>query len=319
MENNELLQITGTVEDIIYRNQENGYTVLEMDVQGELITATGIMPSLESGMEAKLFGHYKSHPSYGLQFSVETFEQTIPTSAHGILKYLSSGAVKGIGVTTATTLVKAFGENTLKVMSEEPERVAKLRGISQVRAQDFAKQLKENIGVRELMLYLSEFSITPNTAVKIYNIYGNKSLEYIKENPYSLCQSGIRVTFEIADMIAVKQGKQVDDEFRIRAGIVHVLSHNKVNGHTCLPEERLVKTTSSFLNVEQNLVQASLNDMIFDASLMREVFDEKKFVFLPEMHRAESFIAGRIKLMQSFPASKFKNTDKLIEKIEQEE
>ena len=180
MENNELLQITGTVEDIIYRNQENGYTVLEMDVQGELITATGIMPSLESGMEAKLFGHYKSHPSYGLQFSAETFEQTIPTSAHGILKYLSSGAVKGIGVTTATTLVKAFGENTLKVMSEEPERVAKLRGISSAKAQDFAKQLKENIGVRELMLYLSEFSITPNTAVKIYNVYGNKSLEYIK-------------------------------------------------------------------------------------------------------------------------------------------
>ena len=121
-------------------------------------------------------------------------------------------------------------------MTEEPERVAKLRGISSAKAQDFAKQLKENIGVRELMLYLSEFSITPNTAVKIYNIYGNKSLEYIKENPYSLCQSGIRVTFEIADMIAVKQGRQVDDEFRIRAGIVHVLSHNKVNGHTCLPE-----------------------------------------------------------------------------------
>ena len=319
MTNNELLQITGTVEDIIYRNENNGYTVLEIDVKGELVTATGIMPSLEAGMEARLFGNYKSHPSYGLQFCTETFELTIPTSVHGILKYLSSGAVKGIGVATATTLVKAFGENTLKVMTEEPGRVAKLRGISEAKAQDFSKQLQENIGVRELMLYLSEFNITPNTAVKIYNVYGNKSLDYIKENPYSLCDSGIRVAFEVADLIAVKQGRQVDDEFRIRAGIVHILNHNKLNGHTCLPEERLVQTTSGFLNVEQDLVQASLNDMIFDASLMREVFDEKKFVFLPEMYRAESFIAGRIKMMQSFPAEKFKNTDSLIEKIENED
>lgn len=315
----EILQITGTVEDIIFRNEENSYSVIELDVKNQLVTATGILPGIESGMEVRLFGEYKSHPSYGLQFAVETFEQTIPSSIQGILRYLSSGAIKGVGYATANNLIKAFGEKTLEVIENEPERVAKLRGISIDKANDISNQLKANLGVRELMLYLGEFNIPAHTSVRIYKFYGNKSLEYIRENPYSLCDNGLRVSFEMADMIAEKQDKPLDSEFRIRAGLVHVLSHNKLNGHTCLPADRLTKTTSAFLNVELEKVKSALKDMIFDTSLMGMEYEDKSYIFLPDLYRAETFIAGRIKLMQSFPAQKFTNTEKMIESIEKEE
>ncbi len=316
MEQNKILQITGTVEDIIYRNNENGYSVVDVEVKDDIITATGILPTLETGMEVRLFGCYKSHPSYGLQFAVETFEQTIPTSVRGILKYLSSGAVKGVGFATANNLIKAFGDKTLEVMENEPERVAKIRGISLSKAQEFSKQLKENFGIRELMLYLSQFNITAHSAVKIYKFFGDKSLEYIKENPYNLCDSGLNVSFETADLIAKKQENPIDEKCRIRAGIVHVLRHNKLNGHTCLPQNRLITTTSNFLEVDEEKTESALNDMVYDRSLMREKFEDKEFIFLPELHRAENFIAARIKLILSFPAAKFKNTEELIEKIE---
>ena len=319
MEQQELLQITGTVEDIIYRNEENGYTVVDIEVKKEMITATGIMPTVESGMEVRLFGYYKSHPSYGLQFAVETFEQTIPTSIQGILRYLSSGAIKGVGFATANNLVKAFGENTLTVMENEPERVAKIRGISMTKAVEISNQLKENLGIRELMLYLSEFSISAHSAVKIYRIYGDKSLEYIRENPYQLCNSGLRVSFEMADMIAKKQEIPIDEMCRIRAGIVHVLNHNILNGHTCLPKDRLISTTSDFLQVDNSLTENALENMVFDRSVMMENFQDREFIFLPELHRAESFIAARIKMMMSFPAAKFENTATLIENIEKED
>ena len=319
MEQQELLQITGTVEDIIYRNEENGYTVVDIEVKKEMITATGIMPTVESGMDVRLFGYYKSHPSYGLQFAVETFEQTIPTSIQGILRYLSSGAIKGVGFATANNLVKAFRENTLTVMENEPERVAKIRGISMTKAVEISNQLKENLGIRELMLYLSEFSISAHSAVKIYRIYGDKSLEYIRENPYQLCNSGLRVSFEMADMIAKKQERPIDEMCRIRAGIVHVLNHNILNGHTCLPKDRLISTTSDFLQVDNSLTEKALENMVFDRSVMMENFQDREFIFLPELHRAESFIAARIKMMMSFPAAKFENTATLIENIEKED
>lgn len=319
MEQQELLQITGTVEDIIYRNEENGYTVVDIEVKKEMITATGIMPTVEAGMEVRLFGCYKSHPSYGLQFAVETFEQTIPTSIQGILRYLSSGAIKGVGFATANNLVKAFGDKTLTVMENEPERIAKIRGISMTKAVEISKQLKENLGIRELMLYLSEFSISAHSAVKIYRIYGDKSLEYIRENPYQLCNSGLRVSFEMADMIAKKQERPIDEMCRIRAGIVHVLNHNKLNGHTCLPKDRLISTTSDFLQVDNCLTENALENMVFDRSVMMENFQDREFIFLPELYRAESFIAARIKMMMSFPAAKFENTATLIEKIEKDD
>jgi exodeoxyribonuclease V alpha subunit len=319
MEQKELLQITGTVEDIIYRNQDNGYTVLEVDIKSDAITATGIMPTLDVGVEVRLFGYYKSHPTYGMQFAVETFEQTIPTSAQGILKYLSSGAIKGVRATTASTLVKAFGDKTLEVLENEPQRVAKLKGFSLAKANDISKQIRHSIGVRELMLYLSEFSITAGMAVKIYKKYGDKSMEYIRENPYNLCDSGLRVSFEMADMIAKKQDRPLDESCRIRAGVVHVLNHNRLNGHTCVPKVRLSSVTADFLFVKEEQVDNAIDEMVFDRSLVQEEFNDRIFIFLPELHKAESYISARIKLMQSFPAPKFSNTIQLIEDIERSE
>lgn len=319
MNGNEILQITGTIEGIIYKNEENFYTVVDVDVKDEIITATGIMPNIEEGMNIKLFGYYKSHPTYGMQFVVKTFQQTVPTSQNGILKYLSSGAIKGIGKATATTLVKNFGSNTLEVLENEPERVALLKGISTEKAESFSKQLRENFGTRELMQYLSGFDIPPYTAVNIYKKFGPKSIDKIRENPYSLCDNGLRVTFEVADMIANHQGKSVDNSCRVKAGITHILNHNLLNGHTCLPKDKLLKTASGFLGVEEETAKTALFEMEFDTSLKIETFEEQDYVFLPDMHRGEIFIANRIKLMEKFPPQSIKNSDEIIEKIQKEE
>ena len=246
MENKKLFELSGTVETIIFRNEENGYTVIELSGDEEYV-AVGIMPDISPGEEVKLIGTFKHHPSYGQQFSVTTYEKSIPSDIAGILKYLSSGAIKGVGPATASNLVKHFGSATLEVLENEPERVAGIRGISLDKANSISQQLQQNIGIRELMLYLANYDISPVSAVKIYKSFGNHSIEEIKNNPFSLVGNNFGIGFETADKIAKMQGRPDDEIVRIRAGIIYVLSHNRGNGHTCLPTESLISTTSGFL------------------------------------------------------------------------
>ena len=178
----QLFEINGVVENIIYRNEENGYTVLEISGDEALITANGVIPLVNAGESVKLFGVFKNHPTYGEQFAVSAFERTMPENMDGILKYLSSGAIKGIGPSTARRLVLEFGADTLSVLENDPERVAKLKGISLKKAQDISEQLKSVVGIRELMIYLANYSVTPNAAVKIWKKYGNNAIAQIEEN-----------------------------------------------------------------------------------------------------------------------------------------
>ena len=201
MNSEQLFELSGQVESIIYRNEENGYTVLELSTDEALITANGIMPMVNAGEAVKLIGVFKNHPTYGEQFAVSAFERTMPESLDGILKYLSSGAVKGIGPSTARRLVTAFGADTLNILENDPERVAKLKGISLKKAEDISEQLKSAIGIRELMVYLAAYDITANAAVRIWKKLGSGALSAIEENPYVLCEEGLGISFETADMI----------------------------------------------------------------------------------------------------------------------
>lgn len=316
MQDNELMELTATVETIIYRNEQNGYTVIELDDEDET-TAVGTMPDVNVGEKVKLIGTFKPHASYGMQLSVSTYEKTMPEDIAGILSYLSSGSIKGIGPSTASTLVSEFGADTLKVLENEPERVAKIKGISVKKAEDISRQLKENTGIRELMLYLSRYDISPSSAVKIFRAFGSKAVSEIERNPYSLVGGELGISFDKADGIARSLGIERDEKIRIRAGLAFVLSHNYQNGHTCLPRERLTATTAQFLEVEEAGVEYALEEMTADNSLIRYEADNKELIFTVDMFNSESYIAARLKMMMRFPAVRIEDIDKHIKAIEE--
>ncbi len=312
MEENNLLQIVGSVERIVYRNEDNGYTVLEIDVDGEEFTAVGVMPQITAGDRARMLGSFTEHKSYGLQFSAQTCEVERPTGAADILRYLASGAVKGVGPTTARRLVDAFGENTLEVMENEPERVAMLRGISSDKAADFSVQLKSNEGIRKLVLFLGEYDISNAAAIRIFKALGPMAVRLIKENPYILCDGDFGISFESADKIAVRENLGGDAEIRVNAGILYILRRNEGNGHTCLPRDVLTDTAARFLGVEVQSVEESMERLIFDRSLVSESFEGREFIFRQSMHLTELYISSRLKLLKGFPAESLRGIDNAI-------
>ena len=316
MDNENLLQLEGAVENIVYRNEENGYTVIEISDGDDYITAVGIMPQANVGDTVKLTGVYTNHRNYGRQFSAQICEICRPTESADILRYLSSGAIKGIGASTAQRLVSEFGEATLDVMETQPERVALIKGISKSKALDFANQLKTNTGVRTLMLYLGEYGISNTSAVKIYNALGSGCVDRIRENPYILCQGDFGVSFESADFIAKKESLEPESGVRLRAGITYILRHNERNGHTCLPKEKLAAISADFLNVGIDRINNCMEEMLFDRTLIGETFDEAEFVFTPQLHLSEMYVSSRIKMLLKFPAEKIKDIDREIENCE---
>lgn len=315
MQDNELFELSAVVATIIYRNESNGYTVLELDDEDET-TAVGIMPDISVGESVKLIGQFKPHANYGMQFSVSTYEKTLPEDIAGILSYLSSGSIKGIGPATAQTLVNEFGESTLDVLENEPDRVARIKGISVKKANDISSQLKANLGIRELILYLNEYEISPSSAVKIYNVFGTRSVQEIKHNPYCLSDGDFGISFEKADKIALKQGREPDNKLRIRAGLAYVLAHNHTNGHTCLPQDRLIETTCGFLGIELSQTSQALDEMIADEAFIKYERDGRAYIFSRDMFSSESYIAQRLKMMMLFPAVQIPDIDKHIETIE---
>lgn len=319
MAQEQLLELSGEVETIVYRNDENGYTVLELYGEEEQITAVGIMPDVHAGEEVKLIGKFKNHPTYGSQFLVSTCERSMPTSAAKILKYLSTGAIKGVGPSTAQRLVKEFGEATLDVIENHPERVAQMKGISREKANSMSEQLKQVVGIRELMLFLSNYGIAPHDSIAIWKKYGSNAVKYIEEDPYILCSEDLHIPFNTVDLIARQQSRPMDEQCRIRAGIAHVLLHNKNNGHTCLPKDKLLETACNFLNIEPEQGQAALENMILDNTLIEDNINEKAFIFTPSLFQSEHYIAARLKMLLRFPAPQIPNIEQQIQQIEKTE
>ncbi len=318
-DNNELYELCGQVENIVYRNDENGYTVIELAGESEMLTAVGIMPLVNVGEFVKLYGTYKNHPNYGQQFSATACERSMPENLDGILKYLSSGAIKGVGLATAQRLVKAFGADTLNVLENDPVRVAKIKGISTDKALDISQQLRQVVGIRELMAYLSGFNIDAKNAVTIWKFFGNQAISYIEENPYILCDERLNISFDTADLIAKHQQRSDDDRFRVRAALVHVLNHNKQNGHTCLPKDKLLSVTANLLSLEIICVESALADMLEDGTLIIHESQDNQFIFTSAMHKSETYISARLQMLLRFPAMQISNAESKIEKIEKKE
>ena len=316
MADENMLQLEGVVENVVFRNDENGYTVLEISDGDNLITAVGVMHPVAQGDKVILTGGFTEHRIYGKQFSARACEVCRPSESADILRYLSSGGVKGIGPATAQKLVKEFGDSTLEVMENQPERVAMLRGIKKEKALDFAAQLKANAGIRTLMLYLGEYGISNTVAIKIFNVFGVESVERIKSNPYCLCQGDFGVSFERADFIAKRENMENDSEVRVCAGLAYVLRHNEGSGHTCLPKDKLTQVAADFLNVSQERASECLEQMLFDRSLILDRLGERDFVFTPQNHLNEMYIASRIRMMLSFPAEREQGVEEAIGRLE---
>ncbi len=255
--------VEGYVERIVYRNVENGYTVMSVTTKEseEELTCVGTFTFVSEGEYLRMTGGYTAHPVYGEQFQVRSFEVKEPEDMLAMERYLSSGAIRGIGNALAARIVKKFKDDTFRILEEEPERLAEVKGISEKMARDFAIQFEEKHGMRNAMLFLQQYGITNALAVKIYQRYGERMHDIIKNNPYQLAEDIHGVGFKIADEIASKVGIGTDSDYRVRAGILYVLLQASTNGHVYLPMQELLYQTSVTLGVSTELVEERLDDL----------------------------------------------------------
>ncbi|MBQ9827811.1 MAG: ATP-dependent RecD-like DNA helicase [Lachnospiraceae bacterium] len=275
------------VQHIIYQNPDNYYTVLELVSQGEETVCVGIMPRISEGDHIRVSGEYVEHSVYGVQLKVSGFELEAPEDEESMERYLASGSIKGIGPTMAARIVKAFGEDTFRIIEEEPERLAEVKGISDRIARNIYMQFYEKQDMRRSMMFLQQYGITPAYAVKIYERYGNDLYSVIREDPYRLAREVSGIGFRLADAIAMEAGFSMNSEFRIRAGIVYALLQKSLEGHTYVPAEELKEYASELLTVEVEDMEKHLDDLVIDRQIVRKKDEEEDRIYLTRYYYLE--------------------------------
>lgn len=260
--------IKGFVDHIIFQNADNGYTVLELIGEDGEIILVGMMKGLTQGETIEAQGDYIEHPVYGVQFKVATFKTIMPEDVASIERYLASGAIKGIGAALAARIVKKFGEDTFRIMEEEPERLVEVKGISERIAREISAQMDEKKDMRKAFLYLQQFGISNTLAVKIYNAYGERLYGVMQENPYKLAEDIDGVGFRIADEIAAKIGIHTDSDYRIRSGILYVLLQAMGEGHLYLPMQLLLERAQELLAVEEQYIEPQVSNLAMDKKVV---------------------------------------------------
>ena len=260
--------ISGYVEHIIFQNTENGYTVMNLVSQGEELTCVGVCRGLSQGENITAQGDYIEHPVYGRQFKLSSFQVTAPQDSVSMERYLGSGAVKGVGAALAARIVKKFGDDTFRIIEEEPERLAEVKGISEKKAQEIAIQMEERRELRDAMVYLQQYGITNTLAVKIYDTYGMELYGVLRENPYRLAEDISGVGFRLADELAARIGIHADSDFRIRSGILYTLMGAVGEGHCYLPMEILLERAHILLNVAREYIRPQVDNLVMDKKLV---------------------------------------------------
>ncbi len=311
--------LSGVVEHIIYKNAENGYTVLELQTHDQIIVTVGIMPLIAEGEQIEVEGNYTTHKTYGQKFVVTTFASRLPVTETAILKYLSSGIVQGVREKSAHQLIEAFGPETLEVLENEPQRVAQLKGFSLQRAQKIANSMADTMGVKSILLYFQQFGITPNAAFKIYRQWGMKAYDILRQNPYRLCEIN-GIGFETADRVAESMGYDRASTNRIEAGIIYIINHNLYgNGHTFLPKQKLCQIAQDLLGAEPEAVAESLQSMIDSEVLVYEPhIANTDGVYLRWAYDCEKSITDRVLLASKFVSDYEGNFEEDIEQIQQQ-
>ena len=311
-----LLELCGSVETVVYHNDKNQYTVLEMNAGNENVTVVGAFPFVSVGEELHVYGKWSSHPSFGDQFKAEAFERSRPATTAAMLKYLSSGAVKGIGPATARRIIETFGGKALEIIENEPERLAQIKGITREKALEINTELKRVYGIRELMAFLGAYGVRPEEAVLVWKQFGEGSVGCIQEDPYCLCGDGLDISFSIADSIAESMEKPRNDDGRVQAGVLYVLRHNLNNGHTCLPADKLCQAAQRLLGVELSDVQDALLLLCEHYQPVCVNFDGRDFIFLKKQYQSEEYISRRMQGMLQMPPQSICGAENMIADVE---
>lgn len=288
-------KLAGYVEHIIYRNADNGYTVLNLVSGEEEITCVGIFSAIAEGENIEASGDYTDHPTYGKQFKVESFEEKAPEDEEAIERYLGSGAIRGIGLALAARIVRRFKADTFRIIEEEPERLAEVKGISERKAMEIADQVNEKRDLRQAMIFLQQYGITMNLAVKVYQQYGQEVYGIIRENPYRLADDIEGVGFRTADEIAVRVGTRMDSDFRIRSGILYVLLQASTEGHTYLPEEELTRRTGQLLEVGEEQIEKQYMDLAIERKIIMKQGENQTQIYAASFYYMEANTATMLK------------------------
>ena len=315
----DLIEICGTVDDVIFYNDENGYTVLRLETDsGENIVATGCLPFAASGEKMILAGTWVRHPNHGAQFQAEYAQRIMPRGAEAIFEYLSSRVIKGIGPATASALVSAFGAETLEVIEHEPERLVGLKGISEKKAQEMCESLRKQMSLRRLMEFLNGYELKPQYAMRLYAFYGSESLEVVRANPYIISMPHIGAAFSEADMLALNLGMEGDSIQRIAAAIIFELRHNSGNGHVFIPRDKLIAATSQLIDIDINLVAEGLEQLIESGDVICSTVANVEGCYLEDLYDAEHYTAVRLKQMAYSDSFSSCEIEAIIEKVQKQ-
>lgn len=286
--------LQGYLEHFLFRNEDNGYTVFNFAMEKEDVICVGFFKSIEQGETLELTGDFINHNVYGEQFKVEEYKIIPPTDRIAMERYLGSGAIKGVGEALAKRIVKAFGNDTFRIIEEEPERLAEIKGISERKARDIAVQMLEKKDLREAMLFLQKYGISNTLAIKIYKEYGTDIYSVLRENPYKMAEDISGVGFKIADEIAKKTGIKTDSDYRIRSGLLYTLLQAVNEGHTYLPKEVLEEKAAFLLGVPKEVLEPQMANLAMDKKIIMKNYADKVCVYAANMYFTEQYCARKL-------------------------
>ena len=317
----ERVTVEGSVDAVIFQNEENGYTVLLLRVDGEdePITVVGCIPCAAAGEGMTVTGVWVNHPVHGPQLSAESVERRLPQEEEDIVSYLSSGILKGVGPATAQRLVERFGADTLRVLEEEPERLKTIKGITAKKAMELSEAFRALTGLRQVMEFLARYDLPVYLAMAVQRTYGDNALQMLRDDPYILSRAQFGVDFAVADAIAISMGFGGDDPCRLRAAIEYELAHNAGNGHVFLPREKLLAATAQLVDVDTDTVETALDKLIDSFAVVEKPIANVRGCYLPRLYQAETFVAQRLLSMLRAPVEQLRQVDKTIDAIEKEQ
>lgn len=315
----EYIEIAGTVKAVLFQNEENGYTVIKLETtDAETITVVGCLPFACPGEQIIVSGNYEKHSVHGEQFKAQWAQRSMPVGADAIYEFLASRAIKGVGPATATLLVTEFGAKTLQVIENEPERVAEIKGIGRKKALEISETFRKQVALRRLLEYLSNYSVRPTIAIRLYRLHGNDSMALLEENPYIIAGERIGATFAEADNLALNMGFEGDSAERVAAATLFELRHNSRNGHCFIPTDKLIAATSQLIEVPAEAVEEAIEVLCDSGELVQCSIADREACYLASLYEAESYSAERLKEMCQSKVTLKKDLDGLISEIEDE-
>lgn len=310
-----MIEIEGIVENVVYKNDENGYTVAKLKCEKKLISIVGCMPFLNEGHRVKIQGEWTIHATFGEQIKVESCEEIVPSTLEGIEKYLASGIVSGIGPVTAKRIVEKFGKDTLDIMEMNPLRLTEIEGIGEKKAAAIVENFKEQRELRQVMVFLQSYGITPAFAIKIFKKYGVETVKTVKENPYKLCDDITGIGFKTADKIARNLGVDLNSKFRIMSGIKYILAGCTAGGHIYLPKLFLFDECTKILNVDENLLEEALVSLVIARELVVENIKDDTVVYLSTLYYSELGVAKKLIELSIYGEDENEDYDNIEEEI----